>query len=75
MFVYIVEFLSGKCEDNFSLWQTEFVAVLNKILEYQLAYAENNERLSKSVSCSQTEILCSKLTIETLEQGVKYVQS
>ena len=25
--------------------------------------------------CSQPAIACSKLTIETLEQGVKYVQS
>ena len=25
--------------------------------------------------CSQLAITCSKLTIETLEQGVKYVQS
>ena len=33
-------------------------------------------RLKKSgVSPSQPAIACSKLTIETLEQGVKYVQS
>ena len=27
------------------------------------------------LSCTQPAITCSKLTIETLEQGVKYVQS
>ena len=31
----------------------------------------SNERLT----CTQSAITCSKLTIETLEQGVKYVQS
>ena len=76
MFVYIVEFLSGKCEDNFSLWQTELSAVLNKILEYQLAYADNNERLSMSVSYmfkvnnrnTRTRCkICSKLTIKKPE--------
>ena len=73
MFVYIVEFLSGKCEDDLSLWETKFGAVLNKILEYQLAHGENNERLSTSVSCAHPAITCSKLTIETLEKGAKYV--
>ena len=30
---------------------------------------------SKRMYTTQPEITCSKLTIETLEQGVKYVQS
>ena len=30
---------------------------------------------SRSVDITQPAIACSKLTIETLEQGVKYVQS
>ena len=31
--------------------------------------------MSAAVDCSQPAFTCSKLTIETLEQGVKYVQS
>ena len=31
--------------------------------------------MKKTLHCSQQAFTCSKLTIETLEQGVKYVQS
>ena len=31
--------------------------------------------IKKALSAPQSAITCSKLTIETLEQGVKYVQS
>ena len=31
--------------------------------------------LKNSLECTQLEFTCSKLTIETQEQGVKYVQS
>ena len=31
--------------------------------------------LTRLVACTQPAITCSKLTVETLEQGVKYVQS
>ena len=31
--------------------------------------------IKKALSTPQSAITCSKLTIETLEQGVKYVQS
>ena len=33
------------------------------------------ERIGKSDTISQPAFTCLKLTIETLEQGVKYVQS
>ena len=39
-----------------------------------LMFIDQTEHLPYSVS-TQSAISCSKLTIETLEQGVKYVQS
>ena len=36
---------------------------------------KNQYQMVFSSECSQPAITCSKLTIETLEQGVKYVQS
>ena len=36
---------------------------------------ENHEEIFVKVNPSQPAITCSKLTIETLEQGVKYFQS
>ena len=43
---------------------------------FNLDILKNRIRKWKPESCpSQSAITCSKLTIETLEQGVKYVQS
>ena len=39
----------------------------------KLAFA--NVPFRHNSACSQQAFTCSKLTIETLEQGVKYVQS
>ena len=35
----------------------------------------NRFGIAKIIDCTQLVVTCSKLTIETLEQGVKYVQS
>ena len=40
---------------------------------FKVAYVWNY--LNNSLECTQLEFTCSKLTIETQEQGVKYVQS
>ena len=34
-----------------------------------------NDKSKKRLAAAQPEFTCSKLTIETLEQGMKYVQS
>ena len=44
------------------------IAVISQITENEAVY-------EKLMSTTQPAITCSKLTIETLEQGVKYVQS
>ena len=41
--------------------------ILRTYFKWMIPYARNIE--------TQPAIICSKLTIETLEQGVKYVQS
>ena len=43
-----------------------------RLQQYQL---HNLRRLLPTQNIFQSAITCSKLTIETLEQGVKYVQS
>ena len=44
----------------------------NKLSEYIVM---KTQQVTNVVVISQPAITCSKLTIETLEQGVKYVQS
>ena len=44
------------------------IAVISQITENEAVY-------EKLMNTTQTAITCSKLTIETLEQGVKYIQS
>ena len=44
------------------------IAVISQITENEAVY-------EKLMNTTQTAITCSKLTIETLEQGVKYVQN
>ena len=46
--------------------------MLNKIEDI---FVENSYNLKNKTNITQPAITCSKLTIETLEQGVKYVQS
>ena len=57
-----------------------FVGLIHKglihlILEYVLSFSQMNSRIDSILILTQPAISCSKLTIETLEQGVKYVQS
>ena len=51
--------------------------VSSQICSYCKYYFENFKNLIKvlTLSLSQPAITCLKLTIETLEQGVKYIQS
>ena len=44
-------------------------------IENQICKIENQIYILKIKYISQSAITCSKLTIETLEQGVKYAQS
>ena len=44
-------------------------------LHFKLHLSIRNNYISLIIIHSQPAITCSKLTIETLEQGVKYVQS
>ena len=58
----------GKNNDFFKLFIFEFLsAVFEKISIFKVTSPAEDD--------TQLAITCSKLTIETLEQGVKYVQS
>ena len=47
----------------------------NKGTQQNTSFVHNNQWSEWSLVKTQPEITCSKLTIETLEQGMKYVQS
>ena len=60
--------------------QTSVMALFCKLLNIFIIFIfidvwQGPKYTSKSCVFSQPTITCSKLTIETLEQGVKYVQS
>ena len=55
-----------------SFYHFEHVLVWKQI--WEIHYLQNL-KISKEVIFSQSAFMCSKLTEETWEQGVKYVQS
>ena len=63
---YLESFISQKSVSG-DLWQTTKTLIIMTQLPLSL--------LSLLELVSQPTITCSKLTIETVEQGVKYVQS
>ena len=58
-----------------SVFSTIFYNFLNLSLLQDIQYDTGEILLKHHPSFSQPAITCLKLTIETLEQGVKYVQS
>ena len=60
---------------SFSRYLVAFNIFILVLTQTVLNLMQNKLKDAKILNCSQPAITCSKVTIETLEQGVKYVQS
>ena len=68
--------MHGMVRESFLLETIMFKNSAEKIWDITVGILEQCRfRRSERVAQSQPAISCSKVTIETLEQGVKYVQS
>ena len=74
MFAYFVRTAeSGKCKCTSNEWKKSLFPVFQKKI---ISFRSKPEKMQPKVhNITQPAVTCSKLTIETLEQGVKYVQS